>query len=129
MNLAVWAILRAIHFFEENNRVDALHAALLNDDYDDFLKIISQSGLSSMYKLQNCYVAGSNEQPIPKCLEISKRAYKIGASRVHGGGFAGSILNIVKNDEKDSFVEKMSKYFELIDIIPLKVRSVGTIVL
>lgn len=123
------AILRAIHFFDENERVDNVNKALKEDDYKTFLQMISLSGLSSMYKLQNCYVAGSNEQPIPKSLEIASRAYTVGASRVHGGGFAGSILNIVKNDEKDSFINEMRKYFNDKDIIPLKVRAVGTIVL
>ncbi len=123
------AILRAIHFFEENARVDYVYDSLINEDYDCFLQTISLSGLSSMYKLQNCYVAGCKEQPIPKALQIAKRAFIIGANRVHGGGFAGSILNIVKNDEVQSFMDYMKNFFAEKDIIPLKVRSVGTIVL
>lgn len=123
------AILRAIHFFEENNRVDKVYDALQTNDFSTFLSLINQSGLSSMYKLQNCFVAGSSNQPIPKALEMSKLAMNAGACRVHGGGFAGSILNIVKNDEVKNFIENMSKYFAIKDIIPLKVRSVGTIVL
>jgi galactokinase len=74
-------------------------------------------------------VAGSSEQPIPKALSISAKFLNGGANRVHGGGFAGTILNIVKNQDKDYFIECMSKFFPVKDIIPLKVRTVGTIVL
>jgi len=79
--------------------------------------------------LQNCFVPRLGDQLIPKALAISKRFINVGANRVHGGGFAGSILNIVKNDEKDTFIKQMSAYYNTEDIIPLKVRSVGTIVL
>ncbi len=123
------AILRAIHFYEENERVDAVFNALSNDNYDLFIKMINASGESSLCKLQNCYVAGRAEQPIPKALAVAKTFNINGASRVHGGGFAGSILNIVKNSEKDAFISKMKKFYSDSDILPLRVRSVGTIVL
>ena len=87
------------------------------------------SGQSSLYKLQNCFVAGRKEQPIPKAISITKNILAKGACRVHGGGFAGSILVIVKNDEISSFITQIHKYYSVKDVIPLKVRSVGTIVL
>jgi len=124
------AILRAVHFFEENHRVDRIYDALNNNDnYAEFLDMINSSGISSLTKLQNCFVPRLGDQLIPKALAISKRFINVGANRVHGGGFAGSILNIVKNDEKDTFIKQMSAYYNTEDIIPLKVRSVGTIVL
>ncbi len=122
------AVLRAFHFYEENERVDALKKALQENDYSTFLECINQSGISSLCKLQNCYVAGSNEQLIPKALSIAKQ-YKCSANRVHGGGFAGTTLNIVKNDFVEYFATEMSKYYGNTNVIPLKVRSVGTIVL
>lgn len=123
------AVLRAFHFYEENDRVDALEKALAENDFNTFLDCINKSGISSLNKLQNCYVAGSSEQPIPKGLAISSKYIKNGANRVHGGGFAGTILNIVKNDNLQYFIDNMSRYYDKKDIIPLKVRSVGTIVL
>lgn len=123
------AVLRAFHFYEENDRVDALEKALTENDFNTFLDCINKSGISSLNKLQNCYVAGSSEQPIPKGLAISSKFIKNGANRVHGGGFAGTILNIVKNDNLQYFIDNMSRYYDRKDIIPLKVRSVGTIVL
>lgn len=123
------AITRSIHFYNENKRVDTIANSLENNDYDSFLKAISESGISSLCKLQNCYVAGSSEQPIPKALSIAERFLNGGANRVHGGGFAGTTLNIVKNDNLDSFIKEMNAFYNEEDIIPLKVRSVGTIVL
>lgn len=123
------AVLRAFHFYEENDRVDALEKALDENDFNTFLDCINKSGISSLNKLQNCYVAGSSEQPIPKGLAISSKYIKNGANRVHGGGFAGTILNIVKNDNLQYFIDNMNRYYDKKDIIPLKVRSVGTIVL
>lgn len=123
------AITRAIHFYGENKRVDLLVDALNNNDYQTFLDCIRNSGISSLWKLQNCYVAGSNEQPIPQALAISEKFLFGGANRVHGGGFAGTILNIVKNENKDAFICEMKKYFSNEAIIPLKVRALGTLVL
>ena len=123
------ALLRAIHFFEENQRVDNIYDALKNNDYDTFLKLINESGISSLCKLQNCFVATSCEQLIPKALSISKVFNKNGANRVHGGGFAGTILNIVKNTELDYFLKNTTRIFGNENVIPLKVRTVGVKVL
>lgn len=123
------AVSRAIHFYNENKRVDGVANSLNNNDYDTFLEMINGSGISSLCKLQNCYVAGDSEQPIVRALSICERYLGKGANRVHGGGFAGTILNVVKNDNLDSFIENVSKYFGKENVIPLKVRSEGTIVL
>ena len=123
------SVLRAIHFYEENERVDNLANALSLNDYDRFLSIIRESGISSLCKLQNCYVSGSSDQAIPKALSITANYFVNGANRVHGGGFAGTILNIVKNDEVETFIESISKFYGNNNVIPLKVRKVGTITL
>jgi len=123
------AISRAIHFYEENKRVDSLEKALNSDDYGEFLRCIKDSGISSICKLQNCYVAGAKEQPIPKALSACEKHLNGGANRVHGGGFAGTILNVVKNEHKNKFLNAVCKIFSEKDVIVLKVRSVGTIVL
>ena len=123
------AVLRAIHFFEENERVESAHVALNENDFEHFLCAVKNSGISSLNKLQNCYVAGSDEQLICKALAISSQYLNGGVNRVHGGGFAGSILNVVKNTDVANFIEQMSRFYDKKDIIPLKVRSVGAIVL
>ncbi len=123
------AILRAIHFFNENKRVDGVYDALNNKDYLTFIDMLNKSGESSLYMLQNCFVAGYNEQPIPKAIALVKKILPNCACRVHGGGFAGSILIVVKNEEKEYFLAEINKYFSKGDVIPLKVRAVGAIVL
>ena len=105
------AVLRALHFFEENKRVEAEVAALKENRFDDFLKEITASGNSSWKWLQNCYVSGSEEQGITTALALTELflAKKgCGACRVHGGGFAGVIMAIVPNriaDEYISYIE------------------------
>lgn len=123
------AVLRAFHFYEENERVEKLYASLIANDEDSFLLAIKESGLSSLWKLQNCFVAGSKEQLIPKAISIASLYLKGGVSRVHGGGFAGSVLNVIKSSNLEEFIKHMSKFYEKKNIIPLKIRSVGTIVL
>ena len=123
------AISRAIHFFRENERVDNAEKALNNGDYAAFLTCVKESGISSLCKLQNCFVAGSKEQPIVKALSVAERFLSGGVNRVHGGGFAGTILNIVKSDKTDFFVSKISEIFGKENVIVLKVRKNGTIVL
>lgn len=123
------AISRAIHFFNENKRVDELHDSLINKDYKKFLGCIKKSGISSVVKLQNCYVTGSNNQPIIKALSVCENYINDGANRVHGGGFAGCILNVVNNNEVDNFIENITPLFGSENIIKLKLRTVGTTVL
>lgn len=128
-NLSDRAVLRAIHFYEENDRVDLLCDCLEKNDYQGFLKCIDESGKSSLCKLQNCYVSGSKEQLIPRALAIASNYLCGGANRVHGGGFAGTTLNIVKNDKVDYFINNVKKFFGEQSVVLLKVRSVGVKVL
>ena len=123
------ALLRAFHFYEENSRVDGLVLALENSDYISFLDLIKQSGLSSMWKLQNCMIPSSNDQLIPRALAISSKYLINGANRVHGGGFAGTILNVIDNRFSCVFIEKMKEIFGEEKVLPLKVRKVGVCVL
>lgn len=123
------AIQRAIHFFEENKRVYALAAALNDGDYVAFLDAVNESGFSSQTLLQNTFPAGDTDQAIPTALAIARRYLRGGANRVHGGGFAGTILNVVQNEYVEEFTENMSKIYGGGKVVPLKVRSVGTIVL
>lgn len=123
------AVLRAEHFFEENKRVALASKSLEDDNFITFLDVINKSGESSLNKLQNCYVAGSSEKPIVDALRLSKPFLNGGANRVHGGGFAGTILNVVKNEFVDEFISNMTNFYESKDIIKLKARTVGAITL
>lgn len=125
-SLSSRAILRAMHYYSENQRVDEAEAALLNNDIQGFLKAVSASGESSLAILQNCYVPGSVDQPVVLAVEYSKRIVKDGAFRVHGGGFAGSVLGIVNNNEAEMYVQAMKKVFGEENVFTALVRPTGT---
>ena len=120
------AILRASHFFNENERVDRAAKALKSNDIKGFLAEVSASGESSLYVLQNCCVPGSTDQPVVLAIEYSKLIVKDGAFRVHGGGFAGSILGFVCNAEVENYVAAMKKAFGEENVFTANVRQCGT---
>ena len=99
------AVLRAIHFFEENRRVCAQVAALEGGDFARFLELVKASGRSSWMYLQNISPAGATaHQPMALALALCERYLAgRGASRVHGGGFAGTVQAFVPIDILDEF--------------------------
>ncbi len=123
------AVMRAVHFYSENLRVDAAASTLSDGDIQGFFDAVNASGVSSMCFLQNCNVPGSEEQSIPRAISVSKFYNRNGAVRVHGGGFAGCVLNVIKNSDVDDFIVNMARHYGEENVIRLYVRSVGTIVL
>lgn len=121
------AILRAMHFFEENKRVEALAAAIQNGEEQTALNIISASGTSSLNKLQNCYAEGDSSEPIPLALQIAKSFDGVVAERVHGGGFAGTILTFVKNEARDAFVAYSKRLYGEENVFVVNIRPYGAI--
>lgn len=122
------AIMRALHFLDENRRVREMAAALKNDDIDAFLKGVIASGESSWKLLQNLYVAGSDNQEMPLALEMSRRMLEgKGAWRIHGGGFAGTILAFVPLDFMDEYTQKMEAVFGKGSVKPLYIRPEGAV--
>ena len=91
------AVLRAIHFYEENDRVTAQVSALERGDFDAFLQLVKESGRSSFMYLQNVIVSGSAaHQDVALVLALcDKLLAGRGAFRVHGGGFAGTVQAFV----------------------------------
>ncbi len=120
------AILRALHFYNENQRVINAENALLNNDVKGFLKEVNESGISSIALLQNCYVPGETNQPVVLGIELSRAIICDGAVRVHGGGFAGSILAFVSDNEVDDYVQKMQEVFGKDNVFKANVRKIGT---
>ena len=100
------AVMRAIHFYQENARVPQQVAALENGDFETFLKLVKQSGYSSYMYLQNVIPAGYKQhQDVAVALGLCEHYLcGRGAYRVHGGGFAGTVQAFVPNDLLDSFV-------------------------
>jgi len=99
------AVLRAIHIYDENQRVALQKEALEAGDFDSFLSYVAESGLSSWRFLQNVIPAGRKEkQEVAFALTVAEKLLNgRGACRVHGGGFAGTIQAFVPNDLLDEF--------------------------
>jgi galactokinase len=125
------ALLRAIHFFNENQRVDALLAALENNDMNRFLDLVNQSGDSSDKLLQNIYSPQDPaEQGISAGLALTRHfiateAAGAGACRVHGGGFAGTIQAYMPLDRMAAYRRSMEGVFGTGAVTELRIRPVG----
>ena len=100
------AVMRAIHFYQENDRVPQQVAALEAGDFDRFLQLVKQSGYSSYMYLQNVIPAGYKaHQDVAVSLALCEHYLNgRGAYRVHGGGFAGTVQAFVPMDMLDAFV-------------------------
>ena len=94
------AVLRAIHVYEDNKRVDGQVKALEEKDFDTFLRLVRESGRSSWMLLQNVTPTGNaDHQELAFALALCEKLLGgRGACRVHGGGFAGTIQAFVPND-------------------------------
>ena len=99
------AVMRAIHFYHENDRVPQQVAALEEGNFDKFLALVKESGFSSYMYLQNVIPAGRIEhQEMAIALGLCQQYLNgRGAYRVHGGGFAGTVQAFVPFDLLDSF--------------------------
>lgn len=99
------AVLRAIHIFDENRRVEAQVAALQRGDFSEFLRYVNLSGFSSQNLLQNVIPTGATtHQEVALALALARHLLgDRGACRVHGGGFAGTIQAFVPNDMLPAF--------------------------
>ena len=121
------AVLRALHFFDENKRVEKLVNALKRNDFQAFLDSINESGNSSYKYLQNVYSSAHVEQQgLGIGLNIAEFALtRKGASRVHGGGFAGTIQAFVPFELLKEFKMELEKVFGSGSCHVLKIRPVG----
>lgn len=107
------AVLRAMHFFNENALVDELCGALDGGDFDSFLTLVRRSGRSSWMYLQNVVVSGSVEQQAAAlALALCDRALgERGAFRIHGGGFGGTVQAFVPDELLESFRNELEAVF------------------
>lgn len=98
------AVLRAIHYYNENRRVEAQVQALEQGNFEEFLEQVRQSGRSSYMLLQNVIVPGRAGQEMALTLALCEKMLAgQGACRVHGGGFAGTVQAFVPNDLLETF--------------------------
>ncbi|MDR2480081.1 MAG: galactokinase [Treponema sp.] len=137
------ALLRALHFFDENERVDAMAAALDSMDraagpekkqraLDGFLELVNESGDSSWELLQNVYsTRNSAVQGVSVALGLSKNFFRRqnlpGACRVHGGGFAGTIQVYLPPDALAAYSRTIETVFGPGSVTPLRIRPLGSV--
>ena len=120
-------VLRAIHVYNDNKRVAGQVNALRKGDFDTFLALITESGLSSWRMLQNVVPAGyTHHQEVAVALALCERLLGgRGACRVHGGGFAGTIQAFVPLDMLEQFRSGMDRVLGAGACHVLTIRPVG----
>ncbi|HHY82456.1 MAG TPA: galactokinase [Clostridiales bacterium] len=125
------AILRAMHFFMDNERVVEQAKALEENRFADFLKLVRESGSSSWRLLQNCYTnQNPYEQGITLALAITESFISNigeGACRVHGGGFAGTIQVYLPDKAVEEYRRLTEKVFGSKSVTVLSIRPFGTL--
>ena len=132
------AVLRALHFFEENRRVDAMFEALEDKAVNRFLTLVNESGDSSRELLQNIHSPENPaEQSLGLALALTKKFFSesgcvgacngkpFGACRVHGGGFAGTIQAYIPFDKLEDYRELMEGIFGKDALTVLRIRQFG----
>ena len=120
-----------MHFIRENKRVVKAKTALLNGELDKFFEAVNDSGSSSFKYLQNVYTTENvSEQGISLALALAEGYLGgEGASRVHGGGFAGTIQVFVRKTRLDGVVALMDSVFGKGSAMAFNVRPVGAALL
>lgn len=123
------ALLRAIHFYDDDKRVAKEVTALKNNDFETFKQLVVESGYSSYMYLQNVYSnLNSQEQGLSLALCICEKLLKgKGAYRVHGGGFAGTVQAFVPNEFLAQFKIEIEAIFGQNKCHILSIRPVGGI--
>ena len=121
------AILRAMHFFEENERVDRQTRALIDRNMDEYLRLMQASGDSSALLLQNIYPSDNvKDRSVLLALAICRQLLAgQGAWRVHGGGFAGTVQALVPIGQEDRFTRAVEAVFGEGSCTRLAVRPAG----
>ena len=121
------AVLRAMHFYEDDRRAVEEAAALERGDFEDFLALCNTSGISSALHLQNTWsTSDPKQQAIPLALAVGKALLDgAGAIRVHGGGFAGTIQAFVPDELLSEFKSGMERLLGAGACHVLRIRPQG----
>lgn len=121
------AVLRAMHFFADNARVDKQLDAIRRKDYIAFLQLVNESGHSSFEYLQNVIPAGATQQQaVALTIAVAKDALQgRGAVRVHGGGFAGTVQAFVPVEMVPDFRQKVEAVLGKDHCSVMLIRPVG----
>ena len=121
------AIIRSFHYLYENQRVDELVKVLKQKNFNLFLSLVNASGNSSWKYLQNCYVPTTpDDQSMILGLTITEQfieKIKQGACRIHGGGFAGTMLVFLPDKYIKEYIIIIEKIFGKGSVKTLNIRQ------
>lgn len=127
------AVLRALHFVEENARAVRQIDELKKNNFKKFLKLVNDSGLSSYCYLQNVFsIKRVKDQSVALGLELTAHFINTigeGACRIHGGGFAGTILAFLPKSQINPYKELMESVFGVDSVVALNFRFYGSLCL
>lgn len=124
------AVLRALHYFRECERVGAMRAAIIRRDMPEILSIMRESGHSSFEYLQNVYTNKRvSEQGLSLALALTEGFIrgKAASCRVHGGGFAGTIQALIPREDTAGYVALMDSVFGKGSVMVLNIRPLGAV--
>ena len=121
------AVLRALHFYHDDNNAQAEADALQRGDFAEFLQIVNRSGLSSIENLQNIFSPSHPQnQAVGLAISLGRELLEgTGAIRVHGGGFAGTVQAFVPNERLEFFRAGIEAVFGSGKCHVLHIRPVG----
>lgn len=105
-------VRRAMHFFDENERVPKMRDALKNGDGEGYMRLMNESGRSSENLLTNVYTSVTDDTKLTEGLSLSAKLLEgKGAWRVHGGGFAGCVQALMPTDYYAYYKQEMEARF------------------
>lgn len=109
------AVLRALHYVEEDKRAQEMARALECRDMNIYLAYMDASGRSSAELLQNSFSPSDPQnQGISLALALSRKVLgNNGAARVHGGGFAGTIQALMPPEFEKKYCSELEAVFGL----------------
>ena len=103
--------LRALHFFNENQRVESAYNAIKNKDIDSLINLMNESRVSSTNYLKNMFVESEKDSPLEACNLILKSSNNKAGVKINGGGFAGSVIALLPRDEINSVVKACTEKY------------------
>ena len=114
---------RALHFYGENRRVREAYEAISNNDMQALIRLINESRESSTNLLHNMYVDKIEGSPLEACELILKASHNKAGVKINGGGFAGSVIALVPNDELDNVINAAKKQYGENNVHLVSVRN------
>ncbi|MCF0108389.1 MAG: hypothetical protein HUJ59_05270 [Bacilli bacterium] len=117
--------LKAIHFYEESERVEIARTAIKKDDIPTLMKLMDESRVSSTDNLQNMKVNTVEGSPLEACLLIKEVAGDNAGVKINGGGFAGSVIALIKESVYQDVVKAATNKYGKDHVYEIDIRKVG----